>query len=91
MQKVANKDLKLSEVGPRFALTPTFIQKGFFEGKLLYTNPKFETISEERGKLRALQRKILQSKMNKKSKKIKKRKKLFQKNKDISDPEEVFE
>ena len=88
---MANKDLKLSEVGPRFTLTPCFIQKGFFEGKLLYTNPKFETISEERGKLRALQRKMLQSKLSKKSKKIRKREKIFQKNTEISDPEEVFD
>ena len=60
-------------------------------GKLLYTNPKFKTISEEKFELRSRQRQILKNKMHKKAKKLAKRKVLYQQDPTIPDPEDVYE
>lgn len=60
-------------------------------GKLLYTNPKFKTISEEKYEIRAKQRQILKNKMFKKEKKLAKRQGLFQYDESIPDPEAVYE
>ena len=61
------------------------------EGKLLYTNPKFKTISEVKSDLKSKQRKILINKMRKKEKKLNKRKQIFEKNPELSDPELIYE
>lgn len=90
-KKIVNKELKLNEVGPRLILTPCFIQQGLFQGKLLYTNPLFKTISEERGDLRKEQRKLLNQKILKKEKKLQKRKNTFQKNNELADPEQIYD
>ena len=90
-KKIVNKDLKVNEIGPRFTLTLSYIQENFFNGKLLYTNPKFKTITEERRDIKNEQRKLLNQKMLKKDKKLKKRQNIFQKNEELADPEKIYE
>jgi hypothetical protein len=60
-------------------------------GKLLYTNPKFKTISEEKFEVRSRQRQILKNKMHKKAKKLAKRQNLYQQDPSLPDPEDVYE
>lgn len=65
--------------------------RGFMMGKLLYTNPKFKTISEEKYEMRSHQRKILKEKMKKKAKKLAKRKQLYTLDENLPDMEEAFD
>ena len=60
-------------------------------GKLLYTNPKFKTITEEKFEIRSKQRQVLKNKMHKKAKKLAKRKTLYQQDTSLPDPEDVFD
>ena len=61
------------------------------EGKLLFTNPQFKTISEERKEFKMAQRKVLDEKMKQKEKKIEKRQRIFEKDEEVEDDEKIYD
>ncbi|WYZ45149.1 hypothetical protein EsH8_VIII_000465 [Colletotrichum jinshuiense] len=49
---VAEKDMSLREIGPRFCMTPIIVQEGSFSGPIIYDNKQFVSPNQVRSDLR---------------------------------------